>query len=56
VEYGTKPLITVEEINVDGNTGHSWPGFSAFHTDSEGSTKIYAVGRDEDRWQKETDD
>lgn len=56
LEYGTKPLITVEEINVDGNTGHSWPGFSAFHTDSEGSTKIYAVGRDEDRWQKETDD
>jgi hypothetical protein len=49
-------LITVEEINVDGGTGDSWPGFSAFPIDSEDSTKIYAVGRDEDRWQKETDD
>jgi len=37
-------LITVEEINVDGDTGHSWAGFSVFHTDSEGSTKLYAVG------------
>jgi hypothetical protein len=38
-------LITVEEISVDGDTGHSWAGFSVFHTDSEGSTKLYAVAR-----------
>lgn len=49
-------LITVEEVNVEGDTAHSWAGFSVFYTDCQGSTKLYAVGRYEDRWQKQTDD
>lgn len=49
-------LISVEEVNVEGDTAHSWAGFSVFHTDNQGSTKIYAVGRYEDHWQKQSDD
>lgn len=49
-------LISVEEVNVDGDTAQSWAAFSVFRTDSEGATKLYAVGRYEDRWQKSVDD
>ena len=49
-------LITVEEINVEGDAAYSTAGFCVFHTDCYGSTQVYAVGRYEDRWQKETDD
>jgi 3-phenylpropionate/cinnamic acid dioxygenase small subunit len=49
-------LISVEEVNVDGDSAHSWAAFSVFRTDDEGVTQLYAVGRYEDRWQKAQDD
>jgi 3-phenylpropionate/cinnamic acid dioxygenase small subunit len=49
-------LISVEEVNVDGDCAHSWAAFSVFHTDDDGVTQLYAVGRYEDRWQKAHDD
>ena len=49
-------LITVEEINVEGDAAYSTSGFCVFHTDRYGATQVYAVGRYEDHWQKEKDD
>ena len=49
-------LISVEEVNVAGDSAHSWASFSVFRTDNEGTTKLYAVGRYEDRWQKAADE
>jgi 3-phenylpropionate/cinnamic acid dioxygenase small subunit len=49
-------LITVEEVDVEGDSANSWAAFSVFRTDNEGFTKLYAVGRYEDRWQKSNAD
>ncbi len=49
-------LISVEEVNVEGDAAYCTAGFCVFHTDSRGATQVYAVGRYEDRWRKETDD
>ncbi len=49
-------LITVEEIDLDGDIADSRAGFCVFHTDGRGATEVYAVGRYEDRWYKGSGD
>ena len=45
-------LITIEEIHVDGEAASTTSGFCVFHTDDDGATRVYAVGRYEDLWQR----
>lgn len=49
-------LITVEEIDIQGDTAQSKAGFCVFRTSQDGATEIFAVGRYEDRWQRAGND
>ncbi len=49
-------LISVEDLEVQGEGARSTAGFCVFHTDSGGASRVYAVGRYEDTWTKESND
>ena len=48
----TTRQIAVETIDFAGDTAETSSTVSIFHTDDEGRTQVYAVGRYEDTWQR----
>lgn len=49
-------LISVEDMEVQGQRARSSAGFCVLHTDSGGASRVYAVGRYEDTWTKDNND
>lgn len=48
-------MITVDDLDVQGDRAESSAGFCVFRTDQAGVTNLYAVGRYEDAWQRESE-
>ena len=43
-------IVSVDTITVKENTALTSSSFSVFHTDAEGRSELYVVGRYEDKW------
>lgn len=43
-------ILSVDSVTVTGKSAHSSSTFSLFHTDAQGRSELYAVGRYEDQW------
>ncbi|NKB38122.1 MAG: hypothetical protein GKR93_13325 [Gammaproteobacteria bacterium] len=43
-------VLSVDVVSVTDNSARSSSSFSLFHTDAEGRSELYAVGRYEDEW------
>ena len=48
-------VLSVDVIEVNGETANSSSSFALYHTDEAGLTSCYAVGRYDDSWEKYTD-
>ena len=48
-------VVSVDIIEVDGETANTSSSFALYHTGEEGLTSCYAVGRYDDCWEKATD-
>ena len=46
---GRTHMVTVDDIQIDGDTAEARSTFAVFRTDNSGSTEVYAVGTYEDR-------
>ena len=47
-------VLSVDTIEVNGGTATTSSSFALYHTDQEGQTSCYAVGRYDDCWEKDT--
>ena len=48
-------VISVDVVEVNGEEANTSSSFALYHTGEEGLTSCYAVGRYDDRWEKDTD-
>ena len=48
-------VVSVDIVEVDGETANTSSSFALYHTGQEGLTSCYAVGRYDDRWEKAAD-
>ena len=48
-------VASVDLVEVNGGTANTSSSFALYHTDQEGITSCYAVGRYDDCWEKVTD-
>ena len=48
-------VVSVDIVEVDGETANTSSSFALYHTGEEGLTSCYAVGRYDDCWEKATD-
>jgi 3-phenylpropionate/cinnamic acid dioxygenase small subunit len=48
-------VLSVDVIEVNGETANSSSSFALYHTDEAGLTSCYAVGRYDDSWEKDMD-
>ena len=48
-------VVSVDLVEVNGVTANTSSSFALYHTDEEGLTSCYAVGRYDDCWEKDTE-
>ena len=48
-------VVSVDVVEVNGEEANTSSSFALYHTGEDGLTSCYAVGRYDDRWEKDTD-